>query len=206
MFITEVVTNTIISVAGILGTVVVGSVGLYFTARSRTSPNRQVLFTKQIELTLEIFRATGTAKNLTILLLPDSKHQDVAKDDLSELIPELTRLCYEAAALFPVELYVAFKRVSEALTDILAEFDKGSDITASCNAMTVADTHWALMARQLIGADELSIESLQLHSKKNALERLSSVETADAIRIQLKKSKEDSNKNPPAVQGPVVHL
>lgn len=192
MYITEAVTNTIVSVAGILGTVVVGSVGLYFTARSRTSPNRQVLFTKQIELTLEIFRATGTAKNLTILLLPDSEHQDEARDDLSELVPELTKLSYEAAILFPVELYVAFKKVSETLTDIITEFDKGSDITASCNALKVADTQWALMARQLVGADELSIESLQLHSKKNALERLSSVEVADTLRSHVEKGKSQS--------------
>ena len=187
MPITEAVTNTIISVAGIVGTVVVGSVGLYFTARSRTSPNRQVLYSKQIELTLEIFRATGTAKNLTILLLPDSEHQDEARDDLSGLVPELTKLSYEAAILFPVELYVSFKKVSETLTDIITEFDEGRDITASRDALRVADTVWALMARQLIGADELSTESLQLHSKKDALERLSNAETEDAIRSHVEK-------------------
>ena len=192
MLITEAVTNTIISVAGILGTVVTASVGLYFTARSRTSSNRQVLFTKQIELALEIFRATGTATNLTILLLPDSEHQDEARDDLSELVPELTKLSYEAAILFPVELYVAFKKVSETLTDIITEFDKGRDITASRDALKVADTRWALMARQLIGADELSIENLQLHSRESELTRLASVETGDELRSIVEKSKDGS--------------
>jgi hypothetical protein len=99
MLIPEAVTNTIISVAGILGTVVMGSIGLYFTARSRTSPNRQVLFTKQIELALRIFRASGSAINLIVLLLPDSEHQDQARDDLTELYgaaqipPRFTNAC-----------------------------------------------------------------------------------------------------------------
>jgi hypothetical protein len=186
MLIPEAVTNTIISVAGILGTVVMGSIGLYFTARSRTSPNRQVLYTKQIELALKIFRASGNARNL-ITLLQESKHQDHARHDLTELVSELAKLSYEAAILFPVELYVAFKRVSEAQTDILVEYDEGRDITAYRDALRTADAHWALMARQLIGVDELSTESLQLHSKKNALERLSSVEAADAIRSHVEK-------------------
>lgn len=192
MYITEVVTNTIISVTGILGTVIVGSVGLYFTARSRTSPNRQVLFTKQIELMLKIFRATGTAKNLTTLLRPDSEHQNKARDELIRLAAELMKLSYEAAILFPAELYVTFKKFSETLTDIITEFDKGRDIVASCDGLRIADTHFALMARQLIGADELSIESLQLHSKKNALEQLGRVEVADAIRFMAENDKGQS--------------
>ena len=106
---------------------------------------------------------------------------------MSGLVPELTKLSYEAAILFPVELYVSFKKVSETLTDIITEFDEGRDITASRDALRVADTVWALMARQLIGADELSTESLQLHSKKDALERLSNAETEDAIRSHVEK-------------------
>ena len=116
-----------------------------------------------------------------------SKHQDYARDELTELVSELAKLSYEAAILFPVELYVAFKRVSEAQTDILVEYDEGRDITAYRDALRTADAHWALMARQLIGVDELSTESLQLHSKKNALERLSSVEAAYAIRSNVEK-------------------
>ena len=195
MLIPEAVTNTIISIAGILGTVVVGSIGLYFTARSRTSPNRQVLYTKQTELALMIFRASGSAINLIVLLLPDSEHQDQARDDLSELVVEFTQMSYEAAILFPVELYVAFKRVSETITNVLLEYDEGRDITASLDALQAADTRWALMARQSIGVDELSAESLQLHSKKNALERFSSVETADAIRSLIGRARDSSSKS-----------
>lgn len=187
MLITEAVTNTIISIAGIFGTVVTASVGLYFTARSRTSPNRQVLFAKQIELALEIFRATGSARNFTILLLPDSEHQNEARDGLGELAPELTKLSYEAAILFPVELYVAFKQLSETLTDIITDFDEGRDIAASRDALKVADARWALMARQFIGADKLSIENLQLHSRESELTRLASVETGDELRSIVEK-------------------
>jgi hypothetical protein len=194
MSITEAATSTIISVAGIVGTVVVGSIGLYFTARSRTSPNRQVLYTKQIELTLKIFRTSGSAVNLTILLSPESEHHDYAREEFRTLVAELSQLSYEAAILFPVEVYVAFKRVSEALVDVVTEYDEGRYTTASFEALQVADTRWALMARSLIGADELSIESLQLHSKKNALERLGGVEAEKAI-FQSVRAKVNSSKS-----------
>jgi hypothetical protein len=193
MLISEAVTNTIISVAGIAGTVIVGSIGLYFTARSRTSPNRQVLYTKQVELALKIFRTSGTAINLMVLLLPKSKHQDQARGDLSTLVVEFTQLSYEAAILFPVELYTAFKRVSESVMNVRIEYDEGRDITASLNDLQAADTRWALMARSLIGADELSIESLRLHSKKNELNELGSLETEIAI-LQRVRDKTGSSK------------
>jgi hypothetical protein len=195
MYIAEVVTNTIISVAGILGTVVTASVGLYFTARSRTLPHRQVLYTKQIELTLRIFQASGTAINLIVLLLPKSKHQDQARDDLREIIAELTQLSYEAAILFPVELYVAFKRVTETMTSIVIECDKGQNITASFDTLKVEDTRWALMARQFIGVDKLSIENLQLHSRESELTRLAGVETGDALRSAVEESKDGSSES-----------
>jgi hypothetical protein len=194
MLITEAVTNTIISVAGILGTVVMGSIGLHFTARSRTSPNRQVLYTKQIELTLKIFRASGVAVNLTIMLSPESEHHDYAREELRAHVAELSQLSYEAAILFPVEAYVAFKKVPEALVDVVTEYDEGRDTTASFEALQVADTRWALMARSLIGADELSIESLQLHSKKNALDKLSNVDAEKQI-LQAVRAKINSSKS-----------
>lgn len=200
MPLTEAATNTIISVAGILGTVIVGSIGLYFTARSRTSPHRQVLYTKQIELALKIFRASGAAINLIVLLMPESEHQDEARGDLRELVVEFTQLSYEAAVVFPTELYVAFKGVLRHLTDLVVEYDQGCDIAASLQALQVADTRWALMARSLIGVDELSIETLQLHSKKDELERLSGVDAEEALaRLVLEKhnSSKPSETDPP---------
>lgn len=150
-----------------------------------------MLFTKQIELALKIFRASGSANNLIVLLSSESEHQDEARDDLRELVPDLTQLSYEAAMLYPVEVYGSFKSVSEALVDVISAYDEGRDIKASVDALLVADVRWALMARALIGVDELSIESLKLHSKKSELTRLDSVE-ADVIRSHFRQAKDSS--------------
>jgi hypothetical protein len=79
--------------------------------------------------------------------------------------------------------------------NVLIEYDEGRDINASLEALQAADTGWALTARSLIGADELSIESLQLHSKKDELNKLGSVEMQKSI-LQLVRAKASSTKSP----------
>ena len=44
----------IIGLAGIVSTLSVSGLGLYYTAKSRAAPLRQALFSKQIEIVMEI--------------------------------------------------------------------------------------------------------------------------------------------------------
>jgi hypothetical protein len=106
------------------------------------------------------------------LLTPDSKYKDGARLDLGAIVKRLTVLTDEAAVLFPTELYIAVKQVSNEFTSLLVEFDEGRDTEAISGRVGARTAKAALIVRALLGIDELSVESIRLFSKKDALTRL----------------------------------
>jgi hypothetical protein len=80
----------------------------------------------------------------------------------------------------PTELWIGVKDLDNWMVDFLVDYDKGEnlqdDVLIEYAAM---DLKVALLARALLGVDELSSESLRLFSAKDSLERISKIEHAE---------------------------
>jgi hypothetical protein len=72
---------------------------------------RDLLYTKQIDLAVRMFRAVGRARVFAVLLTPGSEYQAEARDDIRSITKRYSILCDEAAMLFPTELYVAIRGI-----------------------------------------------------------------------------------------------
>src|SRR5271165_2837759 len=107
--------SLILGGAALVSTAIVASLGLYFTARARTAPMRELLYSKQLDLAQRVFRAFGRAKVIAVLLNPACEHKERARVDMGGIVKRLSILTDEAAALFPTELYVAVKKVCDTL-------------------------------------------------------------------------------------------
>jgi hypothetical protein len=166
------VNSLIIAIAGMFSTLVVAALGLYFTARARSAPMREMLYSKQLDLARQIFKAFGRGRMYAALLTPDNEYRDRARVDIGGVIKRLSVLTDEAAALFPTELYIAVGDASKEFTSLLVEFDEGRDTKVISGRVAARTAKAALIVRALLGIDELSVESIRLFSKKDALERL----------------------------------
>src|SRR6266702_3648472 len=96
----------ILGIGGLVSTLASAALGLYFTARARTAPMREVLFSRQLTLSERILRAFGRARVFATMLTADGEHAEQAREDIRVVVKRLSILTDEAAALLPTELYV----------------------------------------------------------------------------------------------------
>jgi hypothetical protein len=164
----------IVGLAGIMATLLSSGMGFYFVARARRSPMRELLYGRQLDLVVRMLRTAGRIRVFTaILVSDDDTHKEQAREDIGVAVKRLSQMSDDAAALLPTELFVEVRRLSEAAVDILVRFDASE--AASSTQLDAQAAKTALMARSLLGVDELSDESLRLFSGRDALERLSAL-------------------------------
>ncbi len=173
----------VLGIAGLVSTLVSTGLGLYFTARARTAPMRDLLYTKQLDLAQHMLRALGRARVFAILLTPDGEYREQAREDMGRLAKRLSILTDEAAALFPTELYAGAKQVSDTLTSLLVEYDEKRDTKALLDQLVGQEAKAALMVRALLGIDELSEEGIRLFSKRDTLRRLAETSPQDLLAV-----------------------
>lgn len=171
----------ILGIAGMVSTIVVSALGLYFTARARVAPMRELLYSKQLDLAQRVFRTFGRARVFAVLLSVESKHQDQARGDIGRIVKRLSILTDEAVALFPTELYVVVKQASDTLTSLVVDYDEGRNTKTSSDRLRGQEAKAALMARTLLGIDELSDESIRLFSKSDNLSGLDEISPDDLL-------------------------
>ncbi len=164
-----------------MSTLLVASLGLYYTAKARSASLRQLLYTKQIELAQRIVRGFGHARIFCVLLTPDSEYLTKARSDLTLVVKRLSILSDEAAVVFPTDLYSTIRESTDALSSVLTEYDNGADISASVHRFEGQHVKAALMLRVLLGVDELSSESVKLFSKERDLENIGLMHPDDLI-------------------------
>ena len=92
--------------------------------------------------------------------------------------------------LFPTELYVAIRGIENAISTLISQYDGGEDIKPSLASLNSQTAKAALMVRVLFGVDELSSESIKLHSKHNQLESIAEMELS---AFQSKRGKPSTN-------------
>lgn len=180
---TEHLSILIIGLAGIVATLIASGAGLYFTAKARTGPLREVLYSKQVELLCRIVHRQSRFRVYATILRCEDETDDAyafkekAREDIAQCFREFSETQEEAAAVLPTEGWVEIKKLSDCMSGILGEYDESKGIKqASFTNLVARMTKVALLARVVLGVDELTDESLSLFAAAKDYERTASIE------------------------------
>ena len=181
----------VVGLAGIASTLIVSGMGLYYTARSRAAPLRQSLFSKQIEMAVEIVHLQSRIRVFaTILSSEESTNLEDARRDIGGHYRKFAEAQEKAAVLLPVELWVEVKGLSDEMSDTIREFDSQGIIEQGRIKTLIARmTKVALLARVVIGADELTEQSINLFSSQKEYARVADFEITNLEEIHFRINK-----------------
>jgi hypothetical protein len=172
------VVTLVVGLAGITATLISSGLGLYFLARARSAPLRESLFNKQLELVTKIIHKQERFRIFaTILAGSDESFKELAREDIGSCVRDFSELKEEGSAILPVELWVEIRQLSSQMTSMLVEYDNGNGITEEdMRELWSRCAKVALISRAIIGADELTEESIKLFSSKKDYDKLTGLE------------------------------
>jgi hypothetical protein len=177
---------TLVSIAGLLSTAIVGGIGLYFIARGRSAPLRQHLYEEQLAIVVRLVRIIGKIRTFAPTVVESSgASYERALADLRVKVRQLAETKDTAAAILPTELYVEISQLSSVVTDFLIDHDGGRDVRWFPGKLAGHAAKTALLARTYLGVDELSAESARLFSPQGNLAQIASM-SPDAIAESAK--------------------
>ncbi|MES0492053.1 MAG: hypothetical protein ABUK01_18845 [Leptospirales bacterium] len=170
----------LIGLGGIIATLISSALGLYFTSKARSSTLREMLYSKQTDLIVSIMSIAGRIRVFTTILTDEnSQHKIRAREDLGQCVKNLSEFAEKGAAILPTELWVEVKKLSDQTTSIAVEYDESETIKQEEIFRLISiDTKTALLARSVLGVDELTEESLKIFSSKKSFERLANIEAS----------------------------
>lgn len=180
-------TQTIlISIAGLISTAIVGGLGLYFAARSRSASLRQHLYQEQLALVVRLIRIIGKIRTFAPVVLDRAgPYYESALDDLRIKVRQLSEAKDTAAALLPTELYVEVSQLASVVVDFLGDHDACRDVSWFPARLAGHSAKTALLARAYLGVDELSTESAALFTRKARLSKVANL-NSNAIAAAAK--------------------
>ncbi|WP_295550803.1 hypothetical protein [uncultured Pseudacidovorax sp.] len=184
----------IVGLAGIASTLVVSGMGLYYTARSRATPLRQTLFSKQIDAVVEIAHLQSRIRVFaTVLSFKESPYLEEARRDIGEHYRQFAVAQEKAAVLLPVELWLELKGLADEMSGAIEEFDcQGTIGPVRIKTLVSRMTKVALLCRVVIGSDELSQQSINLFSTQEKYVRLANLEVAHFEEIHSRVNSKDA--------------
>jgi len=113
----------------------------------------------------------------TILAGEDDTYKDLARDDIGDCTKDFSEIQEEGAAILPVELWVEVKKLNDQMATILVDYDEGRGVSEdSSKTLVTTMTKIGLLARAVIGADELTEESLSLFANNKNYDNLANME------------------------------
>jgi hypothetical protein len=178
----------IVGLAGIGATLIASSLGLYFTAKARSSALREALFTKQLDLIARTIHKQGRIRIFAIILAgEDDTYKERAREDIGNCIKDFSEIQEEGAAILPTELWMEVKKLNDHMIKILVSYDDGNGISEDNFKILVAMiVKVSLLSRAVIGVDRLTEASLSLFSSKKQYENLANIEIEYFRELQEK--------------------
>lgn len=162
-------TTVWVSIAGLASTVTVSAIGFYFSQKSQRSPLRQELYKKQVEyLTEFVVQATrlqmlaASYKAGSLTFEPGSQ----AEQAWEVLAEELRDITQRAGVVLPAAAYSTMTAYRAAQNDFEDALIAKQELQAPLRALTGALGHVFMVGREVLGADNLSAESIRLHSAR----------------------------------------
>lgn len=176
------VVTLFIGLAGIASTLIASGLGIYFTAKARSAPLRELLYSRQVELISKIIHKQARYRVYATVLsdAETAAFHKRARNDIGNCVKEYSELTEQAAAMLPTDLWIEISRLSNAMTAQLVNYDKTSKIDPDEMVQIVAmETKVALLSRAVLGVDELTDESLRLFSSSKGFENLAKIELSE---------------------------
>jgi len=162
--------SALIAVGGFIATAVTGVAGIYFSYRAQRTPLRQALYERQLDVLLEFVpvatrqsKVAAVLAEMQTLSEEDQKALDEAWDEVNGT---LLYVVQRASVLLPSEMYSAMTSCRVAAEEFETAIVKGVRVGQRYNELSGAVIHAGMMAREFVGADTLSGESLRLHNRK----------------------------------------
>nr|WP_321329360.1 hypothetical protein [Alcaligenes faecalis] len=187
-------TTLVVGLAGILATLIVSGLGLYYTAKARSSSLRDALFDRQLELAISIAYFQSRARVfLTILAGDDNTFKEQARSDLAQHFKDFCESEEKSSVILPVELWIEVKGLSSAISCLIQEFDESEQIDKKQFRLCIARmTKVALLSRATLGVDELTEQSLSLFSSQKDYSRLATIEIEHLAGIHDQANRNDA--------------
>jgi hypothetical protein len=184
----------VVGLAGIASTLIVSGMGLYYTAKSRAAPLRQALFSKQIDMAVELVHLQSRIRVFaTMLSSVESPYFKEARHDIGEHYRQFAEAEEKAAVLLPVELWGEIKGLSDEISNAIGEFDSEGIIEQERMKTLIARmAKVALLARVVIGSDELTEQSINLFSSQKEYMRVADLEIAHFEEIHSRANGKDA--------------
>lgn len=164
----------VVGLAGIVSTLIVSAMSLYYTAKSRVAPLREALFDKQLDMAIEISHLQSRIRVfITILSSDEGFYHEEARDDLGRFYKEFSEAEERSAVIMPVEFWLEVKGLSTSVCSAIEEYDTDG-IISGANKMAVEArmTKVVLLTRAMTGADELTDQSIGLFSGRKDYRRV----------------------------------
>lgn len=179
----------IIGLAGIGATLIASGLGIYFTAKARSNVLREALFKKQLDLIARIMHKQGRFMVFASILAGEKDtYTDQAREEIGVCVKDFSEIQEEGTAILPTELWIEVKKVNAHMIEILVSYDERKGISEDSYKTLVAKmTKVGLLARTVVGADQLTEESLNLFSSKKNYEGLVNFEI-ECIRKMQKRA------------------
>lgn len=164
-----------LGLAGLVSTLIASLLGLYYTHKARSATYREFLYTKQIEFIVECFDRVNVLQSLAVIIETTTEEPDRQQiwEELQGEIVRFASIANKAAAILPTELFSALSGFSSACTEFLLKAAKEKELTEAVHTIQGQNMRFGLLAREFMGIDALSEESMKLFSKQNLNQVLS---------------------------------
>lgn len=175
-------TSFFLALAGLVSTLIASMLGLYYTNKARSATYREFLYKKQVEIIVEYFDRIGALKSLAgsynyyskYLPTKYSNRKRIWEEMQSKMISFYDTAPKAAGALLPRELFEVVVEVGVACKDYLLitsapeinEFEEAmKEFAEAFDSIQARHLHFVFLAREFMGIDALSEESMKLYSK-----------------------------------------
>lgn len=157
-----------IAIASLVATNIASCVGFYYSHKSQRSPLREQLYTKQIEALVEFSIASTRLQKVAYALQDPQLNEDDQRtldEHWDEISYHLLDITQKGSILFPSTLYNAVTSFRASADAYEIAIVKSENVEQAYYDLMGAASYVMMIGRELVGADNLSIESLNLHSK-----------------------------------------
>jgi hypothetical protein len=162
-------TSLWIAVAGLAATATASGIGFYFSYKAQRSPLREQLHAKQIEVLVDFSIGSTRLQKIAAALQDTSKLSAEDQHSLDEVWDEVSQRLLDivqmGGVVLPSDLYSAMTAFRACADDYEIAVVKGVNVEKAYYDLMGAGAHVAMLSRELVGADNLSFESLKLHNR-----------------------------------------
>jgi hypothetical protein len=151
-----------IALATVVASTIITGLGLFFRYRERTTVFRQVLYTKQVDVSIGILTAYANVRNRMIPLFEaqsDVSEQDRIWHTARADIDALAVMASSAAAMLPSSAYEAYVSLHTETRSIMNRIAHDPLPVSALDTLDTAAISFINEVRGLLGADTLSDEN-----------------------------------------------